>query len=104
MTLSFWLYLIPAVLTFAVIAWLTDLTCRQIQAAYRRWACRREMARSLAESKAQELARLGRSSYADVISDGRGTLTFSAKPRPIYPLDVDALADLLLRDESETIH
>ncbi len=105
MTPLFWLLLIPAVLTFGLIAWATVKACEAVERAWRRYQVRQEMKTAAKELRAREREQMARMSYVEVLSDGRGTFTYSTKPRNLPPLDVDALADLLLLDaDNEVIH
>lgn len=69
LTLAFWSLVPVAVGTFLLIAWVTDWTCRQIQSAYRRWACRREIHRTLADCVAHGRGWMRVSHSADGVID-----------------------------------
>ncbi len=51
MNSTFWLWLIPAVLTFGLIAWATDRALCRCERAYRHWQARREMHKAAGQIK-----------------------------------------------------
>ena len=89
----FWSLVPAAIGVFLLIAWLTDRVLCAIERVYRRWACRREMARMRKEIKSALI-------YRVTIPEGK-TVSLNYDSRR---LELDALATAQDKQTRRIVH
>ena len=92
MTPLFWLLLLPAVLTFGLIAWLTVRVCEAVQRKYRRWLVRAE----IAEMKARHVTECCRQyvsphPHDPIVSTSNASVGYMVVGGTAYVFDADGV-------------